>query len=717
MTLPTSQKLEIRFGPVAFTDVTSWLEQRYPVEAHYGRMSATGDVESAVLTATLDNRDGRFTAGNPAGAYWPNVIQGKEIRWTVTGGDGVARVEFEGWIQSFDPAFDDGGVSGAIVTVTAADRFATVTRTLLDNAVEAQRVEAGAVGCDVWAFTDRGSATQLRNDGVNTSLRPGLVVDPARTSGAATVEGGTLTLGVPDGGLACSGMVSFQPTDGVGPVVLLEVTRSTFSARNESVQFWHRTTEVPATYTILSRGYSAYDLLWELRLVKNGSQTDLELWSPSGAFDGTVAFGVNDGMWRHIWLKDDVASNDTWVAGLDQQLNTYTSLGLFNESFRLTDWVTVGGGMAPNGRGRQHHCTTSDVAQVMVSKNTSFGYAASSTPLQPRDTSDRVADYGGLLGAVITVTGVTDRAIALPDVPGSTLSQVMQEIARTVGGVSWVKPDGTEEFRQPDQCRPGTPVLTIDVEADAEGALTLASSVDSAPTRVTATSPAGDVTVISPAESGIVVEDHADTCAATISQARAAAALRLADSRSGAVRIPQITINLATSTTDLWDEAYALYPTARVRLTGLPSAVIGWTHADFFVAGWTKRTVASGDGVSDGFWLDLDLAPAWTVAETGTARAAAGDGAMTATAGTITGTGTGTLVVTTVSGPTLSTDASDYPCDFDWWGERVTVAAPPAGAVSPQTITVTARGVAPSVARTHGAAEAFDVWDPGSAGI
>ena len=58
----------------------------------------------------------------------------------------------------------------------------------------------------------------------------------------------------------------------------------------------------------------------------------------------------------------------------------------------------------------------------------------------------------------------------------------------------------------------------------------------------------------------------------------------------------------------------------------------------------------------------------------------------------------------------MSTSAGDYPLDLDINGERVTVTSAPAGSTSPQTVTIT-RGVAPTVARAHGAGEAVDVWN------
>ena len=49
-----------------------------------------------------------------------------------------------------------------------------------------------------------------------------------------------------------------------------------------------------------------------------------------------------------------------------------------------------------------------------------------------------------------------------------------------------------------------------------------------------------------------------------------------------------------------------------------------------------------------------------------------------------------------------------WPSDLDWNGEIITCSAP-GGSTSPQTLTVTARGVDASVARSHSAGEVIDV--------
>ena len=716
MSLPTAQTVEIQWSGSTWTDVTAWLEQRFDVEAKFGRSSPTGDVQPATLTFTLDNRDGRFTPGNPAGAYWPDVALGKAVRWKVTGGDATARTEFVGRIQAFEPGFDGDAVAGSVVTVSAADGLAAANRLLEDYAVELARSDAATSGFDAWQFADRDGATSLRNAGDGDG---GTFVPYGRVG--ASLETGTAAVGGSPDGLASSGMISFTPTNAVCPVAELPV--SVAAGTVNGIEFWFRTTTVPSGNATLAEGWTAGKARpWEIQLIPDAGATSLQVKDLSGTVAGTYPWSVNDGLWRHVWLANSGGATDMYVAvfgGGGDFNGVYVPVALaMTGSIQSTAHVVVGGNMVPvTGRGAQNRCCTADVAQVIVSGNLPSGHGEHGLPLSPLSANLRLLNLAGAVNVSLSTTGAGSPDTAIPDVPGRSLAEVMQEVARTVGGVAWVKPDGTVQWRNPSAVHPGTPVLTVDVEADCEGSPTLAAGVDTRPTRVAVSSPAGDVVVVSAAEGTQIIEDSIDTCALTVAQARNAGELRLA--AGNLLRVESLTVNLATATADLWADAYGLYPGARVRVAGLPSAVLGWTYQDYYVVGWAKRTVAAADGAADGQWLTFDLEPAVNQAEAGGSLATAGAGGsgMTATAGTIAGTGTGTLVVTTVSGPTLSTDAANYPQDFSWYGERVTVTSAPGGSTSPQTVTVTARGVAPSVARTHGSGEPFDVFDPALAGI
>lgn len=138
---------------------------------------------------------------------------------------------------------------------------------------------------------------------------------------------------------------------------------------------------------------------------------------------------------------------------------------------------------------------------------------------------------------------------------------------------------------------------------------------------------------------------------------------------------------------------------ARVWADGLPEpGTWDLTGSDTQIAaagyaGWTLRPG------------NIGLAK-WTVDDL--AISADFPGGATITGGTTVGnTGTGTGIVT--SSDPLTATGGDYPLDLDWNGERETISGV-GGATSPQTATVTARGVTPTVARVHAAGENVQVY-------
>jgi hypothetical protein len=348
-----------------------------------------------------------------------------------------------------------------------------------------------------------------------------------------------------------------------------------------------------------------------------------------------------------------------------------------------------------------------------------------------------VSGFAGTIGAYVSSTQVTLTANSTVSITGTVilggkivgsdvrnvvrvntaetgnLAEALANLARTIGGVFWISTDGTPTLIMPDALRLKTPLTSVNVEDDAQAdSIVLEQAVDTAPTRVTVTSPIGDVVVVDSAAEAVAgarQDVTVATGAASIAAAEAIAGYYLSASR--ALRVKNLTVELASAKNDLYAALLGgLAPGARLRLTGLPSAVFGVTYQDVYVQSWEEEYDHETASIT------LDCTPAEPVealfddAELG--RFAATAGAMTVTGGTAVGTtSTGTLVVTTTGGaPVLSTAAGSYPIDLDWNGERVTVTSAPASGTSPQTLTITARGVAPSVARVHTSGERLGVW-------
>lgn len=67
-----------------WTDVSDYVELADRIEIGFGRQDERSTADANSLSLTLDNSDGRFTAGRAASPYYPNVKVGRPIRVTVT---------------------------------------------------------------------------------------------------------------------------------------------------------------------------------------------------------------------------------------------------------------------------------------------------------------------------------------------------------------------------------------------------------------------------------------------------------------------------------------------------------------------------------------------------------------------------------------------------------------------------------------------------------
>jgi hypothetical protein len=124
----------------------------------------------------------------------------------------------------------------------------------------------------------------------------------------------------------------------------------------------------------------------------------------------------------------------------------------------------------------------------------------------------------------------------------------------------------------------------------------------------------------------------------------------------------------------------------------------------------TLASIASGLTVTLAGGCFVASAYAWESFAAPIVAVSAGGGRYT---GTVTASNDTSVTVTWSGSSTLSTDSGDYPMDLDINGERVTVSTAPAGSTSPQSLILSARGVAPTVARSHGSGEPVEVWDAG----
>lgn len=82
MAAPTV-KVEIEFSAGSWTDVSTY-SRLSSLSITVGRSDTDQRVQPGRLSGlVLKNNDGRFTVGNAAGAYYPNVASGKRVRVSI----------------------------------------------------------------------------------------------------------------------------------------------------------------------------------------------------------------------------------------------------------------------------------------------------------------------------------------------------------------------------------------------------------------------------------------------------------------------------------------------------------------------------------------------------------------------------------------------------------------------------------------------------------
>jgi len=164
-----------------WTDITAYCYLRDPVTiANMGRTDESGTIQTATLNLTLNNRDGRFTPKNSAGAYYPNITRNCQIRISVnaTSQTGVAYSGYRFWgeVSAWPPLFDISQ-RDLYVQITASGiwrRIGQNQNTIGSATTRYIRLLTGtAAPAAYWSMEDGSGSTQFAlTEGTGTNLIP-----------------------------------------------------------------------------------------------------------------------------------------------------------------------------------------------------------------------------------------------------------------------------------------------------------------------------------------------------------------------------------------------------------------------------------------------------------------------------------------------------------------------------------------------------------------
>lgn len=685
-----STVIEVEFTAGVWTDVSTRV-QGDSIEIKVGRESAAGGILPGTLDCVVDNPDGVWTPDNPLSSLYPNLIEGKRIRVKATKG-AASSYRFVGRLTAIEPDYPSNPEL-ATTRLGAVDLLGELRRmsglpSMSQLASEAAcRTNGGAY----WPMTDSPStagvlAASFRS---GTNDYPNLTpVAVAASPSIAYASDNTF----PGGGAEC---VALSAT------ALLATSQAAGWAQ---VGGWFYLSATSAQTNVLYLG-SAKPTSY---ITGSGPNAIAVTWTPSS---GVLAM---TGASLTLYAYPQPGWHYIAISGVGTASVTYNVDGVTQSSV-ATPTVTpillsIGGVGAMSVR---DICTATPTSTTII-PGTVLDLARSLATI----TSD-IATVLTSRGLAMTLawsdtTDVSTQPALMPLSEGKTALDLIVAIANSQSGIAYATYSAsatqTLTLVATRTARPTAAALTLDVEADLDGGPTLARDVSGKQASATANGPATTVTATDITASADGASVSVDTALKNANSLWSVATDQLAQSRYARLRIVRVVLELATAVSDRYAAFFATSIGNRLRMSNLPTTYFGTTYADGYILGWTERPGIDGYPVS--FNLAAADAPAEARFDDATfGRFAWGDGIATVTGGTCVGvTGTGTLIIATASGPTLTTSAGAYPLQLDWNGECVTIGSAPASSVSPQTVTVTARGQNGTVARTHGAGEQVEIY-------
>lgn len=675
--LPSGIAVEVEFTPPVWTAITGSISEAFSIDV--GRPDESSDPQPGRMALVVDNIDGTFTPDNPLSAYYPNLVEGKRIRVIITGTGGYG-----------------SGIYGSSTYMGTSVRFlGKITEIVPDFPTEPTQAKTHIQAVDVM-----GDLAAIENMlPAHSALGAHyLVTDTSINNGASSRDPSLPKMTIAY--LSSNGSVDFA-------------SDSSFSADSDpclsltsGARLWHARPAFSGALNVGGLFKLTAGSAGEVFAVSVGKRTDAAFAAGTLLYvnwdgidkltlsGGSGVNGVTPG-WHYIKISKGGGASPVVMSIDDGTLNEAITGSPY--AGLVFSCLSVGGNL------------TLSVRDLHVSApHSSFFRQAFGPPTLTLQND--VDDLAYITSRSMSWTTTTTRAATPLASGGQTALDVLVALARSESGIAYVD-YATEAIKLVSNVdyRPTALSMTVDAEADGSDGPTLSRSNAAKASTVTAKSPLSAITVSDPAVTA--GSRDIETRLASDVDLYSVASDGIARGRDQKLRLRQFTVDLVSAGNDLFASLFALAPGKRIRyVVGAASTYFGFSWFDGYVEGW-RETI--GPGV---YTVDFNLSPADapTEARWDTARWAFGDGVCTATSGTAVGsTGNGTLVLTWTGGSPLSTAAGDYPLDLDWNGERVTVTSAPAGSSSPQTVTITARGVAPTVARVHAAGEPVEIWDAG----
>lgn len=560
--LPSSHKFAIACGAAgAFVEVTSdTVLNEGAVTRSWGRTDAFSDAAPGTFSFTLDNRDGKYTPGYVTGIA-PVVLplaKGMGVSWELNGQIRSGR------IRSVVPIFpSEGKPDAARVRVTVDDVLAIAARTTVESL--GQSMVVGSSPYFHWSLEDDAVSEFAEEDSGRLALRLRRDSTPP-IFGRPGVEGYSSKQVELVSAPAASALVSGD----LSPV----------SYAGTSLGWWSFVVTPPTSGLFSANFYRT---------------AGISSLTSSVFFDTTAGSG---GTWCIAGVGIGYTTTDVPVVpGVPTHISFGGTLSGFTSTFTLYVNGVLAGSRSNSSAGSYSPQPTAVDISLANSKSSAFISNLSHTP-------NRVDGYAAIAGTEaerLIALSSTVPALVLDTLPsdlgtdllgpqgsGSVLD-LMNEVIRGEQGHLYSVSSGTllapvEKVVVRSRTRPTAVTATFDVATDIIGAPDMGYDTTNTVSSATVSGPHAQATVYDKALEAVVgtANTSASLAFSSVVALRSFGEDRLIRGISSGVDVFSIVVNARSTTVSRWADMLAMTPGLRYRITGLPTAQLGFSQWD----GW-----------------------------------------------------------------------------------------------------------------------------------
>lgn len=569
---------------MVWTDVSAYVEGQEEISITRGRSDEFSEAEPGQMTITFDNRDGRFTPGYEAGAYWPNVKRGRPIRVSVTYGT-TAYVRFFGYVDAWPVGWPSAGDEDCRATVSAVSRSARSTAAMRSVIEEEWMVPRPRVYYTLGEESDAVAA-------VDSSGRQGPNLEQTGTGTAVTFATAT--------GPGTDEMSS--PTFAAGKYLSgSPVEVNTLSGLTVAAAF-NTSTAAGTAVALSGLGFTA---------TVNADGKMVAAASGMGTLTSTSV--VTNGATRLMVVK--LAADGTASLEIDgAQEATSTGSG---PPVSTSNTVSVGEGFT----GTISHVAVWET--VLDATDTGHMWTATSTGFAgetPGAAIQRFARYWGIPSAEVSADTGTTAALVFIGTTGKTPLEAMRLVETTEYGDLFDGRDGTLRFRGRAARINSSASFRLSAamqhvggglspKLDDQGMMNIVSA-----TRMAAGAPTVHVTNQSSVDEYGPYAASLDLVTSSDAEVADAATWRVSRYGEPAIRIPAVDVDVANIDASLVASVMAADVGTRFTLDDLP-AQAPWPSIDLFVEGMAETLSFAAHTLSMNT-STTDLFAAWELGTT-----------------------------------------------------------------------------------------------------